>query len=50
MAIGRPKAELILRVVEQAQLSLFARLRSMPWALSLRARMVLACATGGVGP
>jgi putative transposase len=46
MAMGRPKAELILSEDEQAQLSSFARSRSMPAALSLRARIVLACATG----
>jgi putative transposase len=46
MAMGRPKAELILSEAEQAQLSSFARSRSMPAALSLRARIVLACATG----
>ena len=46
MAMGRPKAELILSEAEQAQLSSFARSRSMPAALSLRARIVLACASG----
>jgi transposase len=46
MGMGRPKAALILSEAEQAQLSSFARSRSMPAALSLRARMVLACAAG----
>jgi putative transposase len=46
MGMGRPKAELTLSEAEQAQLSSFARSRSMPAALSLRARMVLACAAG----
>ena len=46
MAMGRPKAKLILSEAEEAQLSSFARSRSMPAALSLRARIVLACATG----
>jgi putative transposase len=36
----------VLSEAEQAQLSSFARSRSMPAALSLRARIVLACATG----
>jgi putative transposase len=40
------KAELILSADEQAQLSTFARSRSLPAALSLRARIVLACAAG----
>ena len=46
MAMGRPKAELILSEDERAQLSSFARSRSMPAVLSLRARVVPACATG----
>jgi putative transposase len=46
MKTGRPKAELILNTAEHAQLTSFARSRSMPAALSLRARIVLACATG----
>ncbi len=46
MGMGRPKAELILSTAEHAQLSSFARSRSMPAALSLRARIVLACAAG----
>jgi putative transposase len=46
MAKGRPKAELMLSEAEDAQLSSFARSRSLPAALSLRARIVLACAAG----
>lgn len=46
MGMGRPKAELILTEAEQAQLSAIARSRSMPAALSQRARIVLACAAG----
>ena len=46
MGRGRPKAELILSEAEHAQLTSFARSRSMPAALSQRARIVLACATG----
>ena len=46
MGMGRPKAELTLSTAEQEQLTSFARSRSMPAALSLRARIVLACAAG----
>ena len=46
MGRGRPNAELILSEAENAQLTSFARSRSMPAALSQRARIVLACATG----
>ena len=46
MGMGRPKAELILSEAERTQLTSFARSRSMPAALSLRARIVLACASG----
>jgi len=46
MAKGRPKAELVLSEAEQAQLSSIARSRSMPAALSVRARIVLGCAGG----
>ena len=42
----RVKAELILSADEHAQLSTFARSRSLPAALSQRARIVLACAAG----
>ena len=46
MAKGRPKAKLVLNEAEEAQLSSFARSRSLPAALSLRARIVLGCAAG----
>lgn len=46
MAMGRPKAELVLNADEQAQLQSMARSRSLPAALSLRAKFVLACAAG----
>jgi len=46
MAMGRPKAELILSADEQAQLQSMVRSRSLPAALSLRAKFVLACAAG----
>jgi putative transposase len=42
----RVKAELILSADEAAQLNTFARSRSLPAALALRARIVLACASG----
>lgn len=44
MAMGRPKAELVLSDEEQAQLQSIARSRSLPAALVRRADMVLACA------
>ena len=46
MAMGRPKAELMLSDEEQAQLQSIARSRSLPAALVRRASMVLACAAG----
>jgi len=46
MAMGRPKAELVLSEEEQAQLQSLARSRSLPAALVRRASMVLACAEG----
>ena len=46
MKTGRPKAELKLSEAEQTQLSTMARSRSMPAALTQRARIVLACASG----
>jgi putative transposase len=46
MGMGRPKAELRLSEAEEAQLSSIARSRSVPAALSQRARIVLACASG----
>jgi len=46
MTRGRPKAELVLSDDERAQLSSFARSRSLPAALSTRARIVLSSADG----
>lgn len=46
MAMGRPKAELVLSEEEQAQLQSLARSRSLPAALVQRANIVLACAAG----
>jgi putative transposase len=46
MAMGRPKAELVLSEEEQAQLQSLARSRSLPAALVQRASIVLACAAG----
>jgi transposase len=46
MARGRPKAELILDEAEQIQLSSIVRSRSMPAALTVRARIVLSSAAG----
>lgn len=46
MARGRPKAELVLMQEEQVQLQSIARSRSLPAALSTRAKLVLACAAG----
>jgi len=46
MTRGRPKAELVLSEDERAQLESFARSRSLPSALSLRARIVLSSAEG----
>ena len=46
MGMGRPKAELVLSEAERAQLTAFARSRSLPASLSERARMLLACAAG----
>jgi len=46
MAMGRPKADLVLSDEEQAQLQSIARSRSLPAALVRRADMVLACAAG----
>jgi hypothetical protein len=45
MAMGRPKAALVLGEEEQAQLLSLARSRSLPAALVRRAGIVLACAT-----
>jgi putative transposase len=44
MRTGRPKAELTISSAERAQLVSISRSRSLPAALTLRARIVLACA------
>ena len=46
MAMGRPKAELVLSEEEAAQLQSLVRSRSLPAALVRRANIVLACAEG----
>lgn len=46
MAKGRPKVELVLTQDEQLQLESMSRSRSLPAALSLRAKLVFACAAG----
>ncbi len=46
MPMGRPKTELSLSAEEQQQLQSIARSRSLPAALTLRAKLVLACAEG----
>jgi putative transposase len=46
MRTGRPKAELVLSDEERSQLQSFARSRSLPAALSNRARIVLSSADG----
>ena len=46
MPMGRPKTELSLSADELQQLQSIARSRSMPAALTLRAKLVLACAEG----
>ncbi len=46
MARGRPKAALVLSEDERAQLASFTRSRSLPSALSSRAKIVLASADG----
>jgi putative transposase len=46
MAIGRPKAEVVLSVEEQAQLSALAASRSLPHAMVARAQLVLWAAQG----
>ncbi len=46
MRAGRPKAELVLSDQEREQLESFARSRSLPAALSMRARIVLDSADG----
>ena len=46
MTMGRPKTELVLTEDERSQLQSFARSRSLPSALSDRARIVLSSADG----
>ena len=46
MRTGRPKVELLLSDEELVQLQSFARSRSLPAALSNRARIVLSSADG----
>lgn len=46
MRRGRPKVDLLLTDDERAQLQSFARSRSLPAALSARARIVLGSADG----
>ena len=45
---GRPKSELVITQDERAQLTSFARSRSLPASLSARARLVLSSAEGEV--
>jgi len=46
MARGRPKAELVLSDDERAQLSSYARSRSLPASLTARARIILSTSDG----
>jgi putative transposase len=46
MRTGRPKADLVLSSEERVQLQAFARSRSLPAALSNRARIILSSAEG----
>src|SRR5277367_6506292 len=46
MALGRPKAELVLSAEEQAQVSALAASRALPHALVARAKLVLWAAQG----
>jgi len=48
MTRGRPKAELVMSDDERAQLTSFARSRSLPASLSMRARIVLSSSEGEV--
>ncbi len=48
MTRGRPKAELVLTDDERLQLTSFARSRSLPASLSMRARIILSSAEGEV--
>ena len=43
MRTGRPKATLTISIDERAHLLSITRLRSLPAALTLRAKIVLAC-------
>ena len=47
MAMGRPKAELVLDATEREQLLAWSRRRKTAQALALRARVILDCADGG---
>lgn len=46
MTRGRPKAELVVTDDEREQLASFARSRSLPASLSMRARIILSSADG----
>lgn len=46
MAMGRPKAALVLSEEEREQLQTMSRSRSLPAGLTQRAKLVLACAAG----
>jgi transposase len=46
MAVGRPKAELVVTADERATLERWARRPKTAQALALRARIVLTCASG----
>ena len=46
MALGRPKAELVLSAAEHAQVSALAASRALPHALVARAKLVLWAAQG----
>jgi len=46
MALGRPKAELVVTATEREVLAQWARRPKTAQALAQRARIVLACATG----
>ncbi len=46
MAIGRPKAELVLSAEEHAQVAALAASRSLPHAMVARAKLVLWAGTG----
>jgi len=46
MARGRPKAELVLSDDERAQLTSYARSRSLPTSLTARVRIILSSSDG----